>query len=252
MTPYQYCGNNPIMFIDPTGMNHGDYYSRNGEYLGTDGKNDKKVYAADSVNKNKDGIVTSAENAKDLGITHEQFIFAAETLNAQSSSKTSSLEVAAIYSVLENRAEAYGTDVISQMSPKYPKGVYGNRAEDRKRYSEKGAGADAKRLDVRAGLIMGITSNVDYSGGAFFWDGTDFKSGGGNKERYVPGYFFTNKSHDLNNLGNNPKPGMTKFGSWNYKYESVKAIRKTTFSRLTDAWRDAQYPGKGKAKPLGN
>jgi len=25
MTPYQYCGNNPIMFVDPTGMNHDDY-----------------------------------------------------------------------------------------------------------------------------------------------------------------------------------------------------------------------------------
>lgn len=25
MTPYQYCGNNPIMFIDSTEMNHDEY-----------------------------------------------------------------------------------------------------------------------------------------------------------------------------------------------------------------------------------
>jgi RHS repeat-associated protein len=43
-TPYHYCSNNPITRIDPTGMLDGDYYDRDGVYLGNDGIDDNKVY----------------------------------------------------------------------------------------------------------------------------------------------------------------------------------------------------------------
>ena len=44
ISPYAYCGNNPIRFIDPTGMFYGDYYDYDGNLVGTDGKDDNKKY----------------------------------------------------------------------------------------------------------------------------------------------------------------------------------------------------------------
>ena len=46
-TPYAYCANNPLKFVDPTGMVYGDYYSRTGEWLGNDGIDDNKIYLQD-------------------------------------------------------------------------------------------------------------------------------------------------------------------------------------------------------------
>ena len=44
VTPYGYCGNNPIRRIDHKGMLYGDYYDSKGNLLGNDGINDKKIY----------------------------------------------------------------------------------------------------------------------------------------------------------------------------------------------------------------
>lgn len=45
--------NNPLNLVDPTGM-FGEYFDGNGNHLGSDGKNDGKVYLA---NKRKSGKI---------------------------------------------------------------------------------------------------------------------------------------------------------------------------------------------------
>ncbi len=44
MSPHNYCAWNPVKLVDPDGREMGDFYSKDGTYLNTDGKNDGKVY----------------------------------------------------------------------------------------------------------------------------------------------------------------------------------------------------------------
>ena len=55
ITTYGFCHNNPLILIDPDGM--GDYFNEKGIWLGSDGKNDNKVFAAQNVSKSKSGLV---------------------------------------------------------------------------------------------------------------------------------------------------------------------------------------------------
>ncbi len=54
---YVYVRNSPLILTDPSGEVPGDYYSRNGEYIGSDDKpDDKKIYYAD-VERREDNII---------------------------------------------------------------------------------------------------------------------------------------------------------------------------------------------------
>jgi RHS repeat-associated protein len=273
LTPYQFASNSPISGIDLDGLEY--YYAADGKLLGQGGDPDnKEVRLGKITGKTKSGnnIITAVALKGQtqsqwtvIHNNHDDFKAMAGVLYAEADGTTSEAvdEVAAIYSVLENRSNYEGTTVKEQMT--VAKGVFGANATEANKINQAAkVGMKAKKEAVFSGLIKGILSETDFSNGAFYWDGKDFnkdaKPNGGYKERYVPGFQFTDMSHDLFNQGDNLVKGSNTFKmggkktitkSWDYKYQSTGAIGKTTFSTLTDSWRGAQHPSK-QAKKVGN
>jgi RHS repeat-associated protein len=96
---YNYTLNNPLIYIDPDG--NAVYYSWSGRYLGTDGKDDDLVYAADRVSTNKKGELVF-HNAKSLGVSHDIFIAFVSLIYQEANQSTESYSMANIVVNLAN------------------------------------------------------------------------------------------------------------------------------------------------------
>jgi RHS repeat-associated protein len=75
ISPYVYCNNNPMKYIDPTGMFYDDYFNQQGKYLGTDNSSTDYVRVMDdsqwSLNSNGDGTIDQ-EIGVSVGTLHSE------------------------------------------------------------------------------------------------------------------------------------------------------------------------------------
>ena len=178
-SPYHFSGNNPMRFIDINGMNYGDYYKINGEYLGTDNIDDKKVYVADR--KNTDGTFS---NAKYLGVTHDEFAISANVVKHESSGdKTESKWIAhTANNAKDNNAIDYKKQNSTLKDQLTDKNYSTTPATARTPLSDKDNSSSA--INARAAVIDVLSGGADPTGGAVLWDGSDFLKSGSSHNKF--------------------------------------------------------------------
>ena len=233
ISPYAYCAWNPVKLVDPNGRELTDFYDiSTGEHLKhvEDGIDEAVAINRAVFNAcEEDNASTSFE--KSLGVSlgsNSDFVALAGTLYAESTARESSFEeMAGIGSVIRNRALADDRSPIDVASGS---GIYGYK--DRNKINDPKANKSKVNLAFKAAMIT-LCTNTDYSNGAYFWQGNDFRGKGtpANKEYYQKGFDFTDKSHDRFGMGSNRVAGPVP-----YKYESTAAAAGTVFMRLTDCW----------------
>ena len=67
ISPYCYTKNNPLIYVDPTGKNFGDFVDENGCFIGTDGIDDGKVYVLKTTQSSFGNDVSGA------GLSQEEY-----------------------------------------------------------------------------------------------------------------------------------------------------------------------------------
>lgn len=193
---YTYCYNSPLLFIDPDGM-FGDYYDSDGKHLGNDGIDDKKVYLAESVKRNEEGIVTEASGSTDLGVTHDDFATSANVVMHESSgNKEESLWTAhAANNAKDNDAidwKKKNTTLKDQLTDK----AYSTTPESARTPLSTSDNSN-KANNARSAVIDVLNGGADPTGGAVLWDGSDFISKGNSHNKFKE---YSEISIDANHL----------------------------------------------------
>ena len=174
---YIYCHSSPIMLIDPTG--EGDYYAKNGSYLGTDKKNDNFIYIQYSSGKTKFEINGKYQNFQKLDVTRNTFLAFASAINNESSGNKQ--ESMALANVVMNFINDGGSKTLKTLDDVV---LYRNsfmRDSNQKAVNDfQGLPINSRNRTLAIAAIInalgynqGLTGFSDYSGGANTWDGKD-------------------------------------------------------------------------------
>lgn len=155
---YGFCHNNPVVLVDPDGM--GDYYNKNGIWLGNDGKKDNLAYLADVV-LDKDGS-KHFQNATVLSLKNSELNIFANTVAQESSGDKA--ESFALASAIMNLAEYKGKSIMQTIQSE---GIFGYR--DGGNSTQYNNNAEYSM----AAVLNAITGGHDFSNGAIRWDGFD-------------------------------------------------------------------------------
>jgi hypothetical protein len=108
----------------------------------------------------------------------------------------------------------------------------------------KDAGMEAAVRAARNALSL---TPLDYSNGAFFWDGADIRTNYARHAKVLAGIHFSNPTHNIYAIEAKDAPGEswwrdthgkpTKLrGQWNYKFESTAAYGGTIFWKYNPAF----------------
>jgi len=176
---YSTFSSNPIVFIDPNGDNAGDYYSKSGEHLGSDGKADNKGYVTEKdkiVYKGDGKTIDSKKTEKELFTkNHKEFQNTASLIKHESGASGTESSAKWMAHTLNN---ALGNSDVNY------KGIKSLNKLMKSHFSSASNAEKSKLLSVndnslhanwaRAGLIDVLLGNEDPTGGAVLWDGIDF------------------------------------------------------------------------------
>ena len=163
LSPYVRVANNPLKYVDPFGLDK-VYYGVNGNHLETIEDDDiSEVYVRGD----------QFENGEYLLGTEDEFNQFVATVYSESSGDIT--ESAAIANVINNRSQHSGrsiSDIIENTR------IYGYNNNDYNRVFGSTSNAESRLVGSRAGVINSLRGGPDYSGGAYFWEGTGFLRSG--------------------------------------------------------------------------